>query len=175
MTRQRGRAPTQRQLRVGEEIRHVVAAIIERGDMADPDLRDVPVTVTETRISPDLKHATVFVTPLGGGDADTLLTALARAAPYFRAQVGRSMRLKYTPALHFELDTSFETASRIDAILHRPKVARDLEHREEPGKEPGDEPGDGPGDEERSAEQPGERPGEAPDRNPGRGETGGDG
>lgn len=120
MTRQRGKAPTQRQLRVGEELRHMLAEMIERGEMADPELRDVPVTVTEVRMSPDLKVATALVIPLGGGDAERLLKALARAAPYFRARVGRSVRLKFTPRLCFELDTSFDQAARIDALL-RPR------------------------------------------------------
>jgi ribosome-binding factor A len=126
MTRLRGKAPTQRQLRVGEELRHVVADMIERGEMADPDLRDVPITVTEVRVSPDLREAEVLVTPFGGGDAEALLKALARAAPYFRSQVGRRVRLKYTPRLRFELDTSFEQANRVEALLRRPSVARDL-------------------------------------------------
>jgi ribosome-binding factor A len=126
MTRPPGKARTQRQLRVGEELRHVLAELIERGDMADPGLRDVPLTVTEVRVSPDLKNATAFVTPLGGGEAEPLLAALARAAPYFQSQIGRKMRIKYIPRLRFELDTSFDQASRIEALLHRPTVARDL-------------------------------------------------
>jgi ribosome-binding factor A len=139
MSRQRGKAPTQRQLRVGEELRHVLAEIIERGDMADPDLRDVALTVTEVRVSPDLKNGTVFITPLGGGAAERLLAALSRAAPYFQAQIGRKMRIKYTPRLHFELDTSFDQASRIDSLLHRPRVVRDRGPDGEPADETGAE------------------------------------
>lgn len=141
MTRQRAKAPTQRQLRVGEEVRHVLAEMIERGEMADPELRDVPVTVTEVRMSPDLKVATALVIPLGGGDAERLLKALARAAPYFRARVGRSVRLKFTPKLQFELDTSFDQAARIDALLRsrgRPDGRGEPEGKADEGS-PGDD------------------------------------
>lgn len=127
MTRQRNRAPSQRQLRVGEEIRHAIAGLIERGSMKDPELRDVPVTVTEVRASPDLRHAQVFVTPLGGGDSGKIVAALNRAAPYFRAQVASAVRLRYAPQLSFAPDTSFEQASRIDSILRRPHVKQDLD------------------------------------------------
>lgn len=146
MPRSRGKAPSQRQLRVGEELRHVLAELIERGDMADPDLRDKPLTVTEVRVSPDLKRATVYVVPLGGGEATALLAGLGRAAPYFQAQVARKMRIRYIPRLHFELDTSFDRASRIEALLHRPTVARDLGPDDEGA--PGDEarPGRAAGD-----------------------------
>lgn len=127
MTRRRGNAPSQRQLRVGEEIRHAIAALIERGAMKDPELRDVPVTVTEVRTSPDLRHAEVFVTPFGGGDAGKIVAALNRAAPYFRAQVASVVRLKFAPQVHFAPDTSFEQAGRIESILRRPHVRQDIE------------------------------------------------
>ncbi|HLF58562.1 MAG TPA: 30S ribosome-binding factor RbfA [Alphaproteobacteria bacterium] len=127
MTRHRGSAPSQRQLRVGEEIRHAIAALIERGAMKDPELRDVPVTVTEVRTSPDLRHAHVFVVPLGGGDSERIVAALNRAAPYFRAKIASSVRLKFAPDVVFAADTSFEQASKIDSILRRSHVKRDLE------------------------------------------------
>ncbi len=127
MTRGSGRPPGQRQLRVGEELRHALAEIFAHGGLRDPALRDASVTVTEVRVSPDLRNATAFVTPLGGGDAVALLAALARAAPYVRGQIGRMVRLKYTPAIAFELDTSFERASHIDALLRQPAVAADLD------------------------------------------------
>jgi len=127
----RHRAPSQRQLRVGEEIRHTIAELIERGAMKDPELRDVPVTVTEVRASPDLRHAEVFVVPLGGGDASRIVSALNRAAPYFRAQVARAVRLKFAPELTFAADTSFEEASRIESILRRPHVRQDLTAQED--------------------------------------------
>ena len=124
-----GRAPSQRQLRVGEELRHTLAALFQRGDFHDPDLVNLNVTVTEVRISPDLRNATVFVTPLGGGNMGEALTALRRAAPFLRGQIARAMRnLRSVPMLSFEGDTSFDYASHIDTILHSPEVARDLGH-----------------------------------------------
>jgi ribosome-binding factor A len=93
------------------------------------------------RVSPDLKHALVYVTRLGQKLSPSLLAALQRAAPFFRAQVARSVRLKFVPALRFEADTSFDRASEIEAILHRPSVARDLARREE-GEETGDDTGE---------------------------------
>ncbi len=127
MTAHPHRGPTQRQLRVGEEIRHALAEVMERGDFRDPALTDARVTVTEVRVSPDLRNATVFVTPLGGiGDRAVLLEALNRAAGFLRGQLGRRIRTKFTPALTFTADTSFDHAERIDAALRRPDVSRDL-------------------------------------------------
>jgi ribosome-binding factor A len=124
----RGRSdgPSQRQLRVGEELRHTLAQIFDRRELRDPALADATVTVTEVRVSPDLKNATAFVMPLGGGHAEEIVAGLRRSAPYLRGVVARSVQLRHAPALGFELDRSFDHASRIDALLHRPDVARDL-------------------------------------------------
>lgn len=121
-----GKAPSQRQLRVGEEIRHALAAVLQRGDFRDPELQDLTVTVTEVRISPDLANATAFVTTLGGGNMDEALAALRRARVFLRSQVARAVKLRHAPNLFFEADTSFDYAGRIGAILHSPGVARDL-------------------------------------------------
>ena len=91
--------PSQRQLRVGEELRHALAAILMRDELHDPDLAGVSITVSEVRPSPDMKHATVFVTTLNGAGMDTVLPALRRAAPFLRGQVARAVRLRYTPQL----------------------------------------------------------------------------
>lgn len=134
----------QRPLRVGEELRHVLAEILSRGDIRDPDLAGASVTVTEVRVSPDLKNATAFVMPLAGRNADTIMAALERAAPYLRAQVARAVKLRYATRIGFRLDTSFDQAGRIDAILRRPDVAADLaaEEGQSPGRADGgdDEP-----------------------------------
>lgn len=119
--------PTQRQLRVAEEIRHALAAVFARGEFRDPELAAEHVTVTEVRISPDLKHATVFVARLGRTDVDALLPALRRAAAYLRGQVARAVRLRHAPDLHFQSDTALDYATRIDTLLHSPEVRRDLE------------------------------------------------
>ncbi|CAA7617133.1 30S ribosome-binding factor RbfA [Magnetospirillum sp. UT-4] len=118
--------PSQRQLRVGEELRHVIATIIERGDIRDPDLAGRAITVTEVRVSPDLRNATVFVVPLGGGDVAPLLAGLKRARPFLRHEIARMVDLRSVPNLSFEPDTSFDEAGRIEALLNSPQVRRDL-------------------------------------------------
>ncbi|MEE8272080.1 MAG: 30S ribosome-binding factor RbfA [Alphaproteobacteria bacterium] len=126
MTTRDSNAPTQRQLRVGEELRHALSAILMHGDLRDPALHDVSVTVSEVRVGPDLRNATAFVLPLGGGDAVEILAALKRATPYLRGRLGRAVRLKFTPNLTFRADRSFDYAQKIDTLLHSPPVARDL-------------------------------------------------
>src|SRR5258708_35984319 len=108
MPRSRGTAPTQRQLRVGEEIRHALARILSRGELRDPALSTAQVTVTEVRVSPDLKAATVFVTPFGGGDASALVKALKRAAPYLPRDLAHQAVLRAPPRLRFEADQTFD-------------------------------------------------------------------
>ena len=124
---QTARAPSQRQLRVGEEVRHVLSGIFLRGGFRDPGLAGAQITVTEVRISPDLRNATAFVARLGRSDIEALLPALKRAAPYFRAQVATAMRLRTAPMISFQPDTTLDHAMEIDALLRSPKVARDLE------------------------------------------------
>jgi ribosome-binding factor A len=120
------KAPTQRQLRVGEEIRHVLAGIFARGEVRDPELHDVLITVTEVRIGPDLRRATAFVTRLGRSDIDQKLNALRRAAPFLRAQLAKALRLRVAPDLSFQADTSIDYAMHVDELLRAPDVARDL-------------------------------------------------
>jgi ribosome-binding factor A len=128
--------PSQRQLRVGEEIRHVLVEILARGQLRDPDLQGVSITVSEVRASPDLKHATAYVMPLGGGKVDTVVKALKRASGFLRGEVARAVRLRVAPEIDFAADRSFEEASRIEAALRRPEVQRDL-----PGKPAEDDDG----------------------------------
>ncbi len=120
-------APSQRQLRVGEEIRHALIRIFAEAHWRDPDLAGANITLTEVRIGPDLRNATGFVLPFGGGDATTLAAALNRAAPYLRRELGRAVRLRLMPELRFEADTSFDEAARIRDRLGDPAVRRDLE------------------------------------------------
>jgi len=126
LKREQRSGPTQRQLRVAEEIRHVLAVLFERRDFRDPELAEAALTVTEVRMSPDLKHATVFIARLGRSDADALLPALKRAAAYLRGQVAHSLRLRFAPDLSFQPDNALEYATKIDRLLHAPDVARDL-------------------------------------------------
>src|SRR5579875_2107948 len=122
----KARAPSQRQLRVAEEIRHVLAGVFSRGEFRDPDLAAAQITVTEVRTSPDLKHATVFVTRLGRTDVDALLPNLTRAGAFLRGQIARQLHLRYAPELHFQPDTTLDEAVKIETLLHSPEVSRDL-------------------------------------------------
>jgi len=112
---------------VGEEIRHVLAGIFARNEFRDPDLATATITVTEVRISPDLRRATAFVARLGRSDVDALLPALKRAAPYLRGQLAHALRLRVAPDLSFQPDQTLEEATKINRLLHTPDVARDLE------------------------------------------------
>lgn len=125
MSRQPARAPSQRQLRVGEEVRHALAQALERGEVRDPAVKGVAITVTEVRLSPDLKNATAFVVPLGGGDAKPIVQALNRASAFLRGWVGKHVKLRYTPRIGFEADLSFDEAQRIENVLNDPLVRRD--------------------------------------------------
>jgi ribosome-binding factor A len=130
LRRREAAGPSQRQLRVAEEIRHVLAGVFERRDFRDQDLAEAEITVAEVRISPDLKHATAFVSRLGRSDIDALLPALQRATPYLRGQIAHALRLKFAPDLSFQPDHALDYAAKIDRLLHRPEVAKDLDPKE---------------------------------------------
>ncbi len=134
----RAQPPGQRQLRVGEEIRHVLAYVFERETFRDPALADVRITVTEVRPSPDLRHARVYIVPLGGGDTAKILEGLKRVKPFLRREVASRLSTKFIPDLIFAADETFDEAERIGRLLHRPEVARDLEpsHMESEGDSP---------------------------------------
>jgi len=122
-------------LRVGELLRHALSDILLARDIRDPDLEGVSVTVTQVKPSPDMRHATVFVEPLGGKNADVVVGALNRHRGFLRGELGRSIEIKFTPELRFVEDTSFAEAQRIEQILHSEKVARDLKRPVEPEKD----------------------------------------
>jgi ribosome-binding factor A len=126
MPKRHASTPSQRQLRVGELVRHALADILQRGDVHDPALEGTVVTIPEVRMSPDLKLATVFVMPLGGKDTDAILAAFERNSRFLRGDVAHRVNLRYAPELRFRLDTSFEEGDRIDALLRSPEVKRDL-------------------------------------------------
>ncbi len=132
MGKTRSSAPSQRQLRVGEEIRHVLSGILATGDLRDPDLSGVSITVSEVRPSPDLRNATAFVMPLAGQNQDAIIAALNRAAGHLRGRLGRSVHLKFTPSLKFVADETFDEATRILNLLRDDKVAQDLTNAEDP-------------------------------------------
>jgi ribosome-binding factor A len=124
--------PSQRQLRVGEMLRHALADVLRRGEIRDPDLIGVSVTVTQVKPSPDMRHANVFVEPLGGKNADVIVKALNRNKGFLRGEMGHLIALKFTPELRFVEDTSFAEAQRIETILKSERVARDLAAKSEP-------------------------------------------
>lgn len=123
--------PSLRLLRVGESIRQVISEVLFRGDLHAPELDSLAVTVSEVRCSPDLRHATAFIMPLGGKDREETIAILNRLAGPIAREVGKRVRLKYTPRLRFRLDESFDEAGHIDAILRSPKVAQDLQGDED--------------------------------------------
>jgi len=121
------RAPSQRQLKVGELIRHALADIFFRGEIVDEVLSRHSLTVPEVRMTPDLKLATVYVLPLGGGDAEEAVEHLNKHKRFLRGEVAKRIRMKFMPEIRFKVDTSFEASARVDELLASPKVARDLE------------------------------------------------
>ncbi|WP_138378958.1 30S ribosome-binding factor RbfA [Luteithermobacter gelatinilyticus] len=124
-----------RLLRVGENIRHALAGILSREDLQDPDLEGVSITVTEVRCSPDLRNATVYIMPLGGNGEQEVADALNRCSRFLRGQLSRQVRMKYLPRLKFIVDASFGEADHIERLLHSPKVAQDLERRDDRDEE----------------------------------------
>lgn len=123
-----GKAPTQRQLRVGEHVRHALTGLLQRGEIADPDLDGVVVSVNEVRMSPDLRIATAYVTALGRDDQQPVVKALARNARFIRGRLSPELgQMKFMPEFRFRADTSFDNFDRVDALLRSPAVARDLD------------------------------------------------
>lgn len=126
-----GGAPSQRQLRAAELVRHALVDIVRREDLRDPDLRGVSITIGEVRASPDLKHMTVFASALGPADPQVIANGLTRCSGFLRGRLARSIDLRFTPELHFQPDVSYDEARHIDELLASPEVARDLKHGEE--------------------------------------------
>lgn len=121
-----GEGGSQRPLRVGEEIRRALAKILLKGFSSYPYFSETPITVTEVRVSPDLKNATAFILPLGGKDVELALENLALAAPLIRSLVSKEVKLKSVPLIRYMADKSYETAARIDNVLYEIKAKRPL-------------------------------------------------
>jgi len=130
MAKQDGRqgGPSQRQLRVGELVRRVLADVLMRGDLHEADLAGRSITVGEVRLTPDLRKAVVYVMPLGGAERETVLAALERARGELRRALMREVRLKYAPELSFRIDESFDRMDETRAMLGAPRVRRDIEN-----------------------------------------------
>jgi ribosome-binding factor A len=128
MSRTSSSGPSQRQLRVGEQVRHALSDVLARGEVRDDVIENTVISVSEVRMSPDLKIATAFVSPLGARDNDAVIKALANNAKFIRGRVSGALRqMKYMPEFRFRLDTSYDNMSRIDELLRSPEVARDLD------------------------------------------------
>jgi ribosome-binding factor A len=122
---------SQRQLRVGELIRHELAGMLSRGDVHDPVIEAHMITVPEVRMSPDLRLATIYIMPLGGRDEKDVLAALDRNKRYVRGEIARRVNLKFAPEIRFRIDERFDEAERIEKLLRTPDVQRDLGHKKE--------------------------------------------
>ena len=119
-------------LRVGEQVRHALSETLQRGEILDPLIEMTVISVSEVRMSPDLKIATAFVSPLGAKDADAVIEALNKHAKFVRGRVSSALRqMKYMPEFRFRLDTSFDNFQKINQLLHSPEVARDLDRDED--------------------------------------------
>ena len=127
------RPPSQRQLRVGELVRHALSEIFVKGEMRDPQLSGVTLTVTEVTITPDLRRAVAYVVPLGGKNADQTMEALKRGVKFLRGRLGTLLDLRFVPELKFKLDTSFDNSDRMRALIDNLAVRRDVD----PGNESG--------------------------------------
>lgn len=128
MSRSPASGPSQRQLRVGEQVRHALSDLLRRGEISDGIIETTVISISEVRMSPDLKIATAFVSPIGARDDDAVVQALNRNAKFIRGRVSSALRqMKYMPEFRFRRDTSYENFARINELLHSPEVARDLE------------------------------------------------
>ncbi|WP_300575977.1 30S ribosome-binding factor RbfA [Phenylobacterium sp.] len=125
------RGPSQRQLRAGELVRHALVEILREEDLDDPALSGAPVTITEVRVSPDLRHAVCFIQPLGGENAPEVVAAMNRASKFFRGRLGRMIDLRATPELKFLHDETFDAAEHMSRLFEDPKVRQDLDAPEE--------------------------------------------
>jgi ribosome-binding factor A len=131
MRSSRAGGSSQRQLRVGEQVRHALSEVLQRGELRDELLQAAVLSVSEVRMSPDLKIATAFVSPIGAADDEAVVDALNRHARFIRGRLSPALRqMKYMPEVRFRLDTSFENFARIDRLLKSPEVARDLDDGE---------------------------------------------
>ena len=131
--------PSQRQLRVGEALRHAIAEILRDNEIHDADLDGVSVTITQVKPSPDMRYATVYCEPLGGGNAQTVIAALNRHKGFLRGEMGHKIAMKFTPELRFVEDESFAEAQKIEDILKSERVSRDLAAGDEDGEDGEDE------------------------------------
>ncbi|HEY5820307.1 MAG TPA: 30S ribosome-binding factor RbfA [Mesorhizobium sp.] len=132
MSKQTASGPSQRMLRVGEQVRHALSDVLQRGEVRDDVIESTVISISEVRMSPDLKIATAFVSPLAAKDNDAVIKALARNAKFIRGRVSGALRqMRSMPEFRFRLDTSYDNMAKIDQLLRSPEVARDLAEEED--------------------------------------------
>ena len=124
-------APSQRQLRVGEAVRHAVSELLAQGEVHDAVIETHLITVPEVRMTPDLRLATIYVMPLGGRDGKQVVAALERNKRFLRGEIARRINLKFAPDIRFRIDERFDEAERIEKLLRTPQIRRDLEDKDE--------------------------------------------
>jgi ribosome-binding factor A len=136
MNRSASTGPSQRQLRVGEQVRHALSDLLQRGEVRDDLIEKTVISISEVRMSPDLKLATAFVSPLGAADDGAVVDARNQHARFIRGRMSPALRqMKYMPEFRFRLDTSYDNFARIDQLLRSPEVSRDLDHDDETDKD----------------------------------------
>ena len=121
------RTANKRQLRVGEQLRHILSSILAEDNIHDPDVTGISITVTEVQPSTDMRNATVYVIPLGNDDVSTLITGLNRSAGFIQSELGKQLTMKFTPRLTFKKDTSFEYGNHIDALIRKNQTTEDAD------------------------------------------------
>jgi ribosome-binding factor A len=132
MSKSTNSGPSQRMLRVGEQVRHALSELLQRGEVRDDIIESTVISISEVRMSPDLKIATAFVAPLGAADDAAVIEALNRHARFIRGRMSPALRqMKYMPEFRFRLDTSYDNFARIDRLLKSPEVARDLDKEDD--------------------------------------------
>ncbi|WP_025897510.1 30S ribosome-binding factor RbfA [Sneathiella glossodoripedis] len=133
MTNQKRSAKTasKRQLRVGEQLRHIISEVLAEGNIHDPDVSSTPVTVTEVQPSPDMRNATVYVVPLGGMNEEAVIKGLNRSAGFIQSEMGRQLSMKFTPRLAFKIDASFEYGDHIDSLIRKTSSERNQDQESE--------------------------------------------
>jgi len=128
MSKSAASGPSQRMLRVGEQVRHALSEVLQRGEIIDPLIETTVISISEVRMSPDLKIATAFVSPLGAKDSEAVVEALNKHAKFVRGRISHALRqMRSIPEVRFRLDTSYDNFARIDELLRSPEVARDLD------------------------------------------------
>ena len=132
-----GQGPSQRQLRVGELIRRTISDMLMHGDVHDPDLTRMSITIAEVRVTPDMSIATVYVMPLGGGQREEAIAALARNKGQIRHRIGKQITLKHTPDLRFMIDETFDRMDETRRLLSEPRVQADIDHKDTENDEEG--------------------------------------